>query len=109
MKSLKILLQESVVQEAWGGVKKQTNVEDIKAWCDEMNIRNYTINDNGEIDVDGHVDLTNKYFKELPYKFGEVSGYFDIDRCENLISLKNCPDYVQMSFYCNNCTNLVSL
>ena len=59
---------------SWKGVKKQTNIEDIKAWCEEMGIKNYTINDKGEIDVDGGVDLQYKEFEELPYKFGEVRG-----------------------------------
>ena len=79
---------------SWSGVKKQTNIENIKAWCDEMDIRNYTINDKREIDVDGDVNLSYKHFKELPYKFGKVNGYFSLSRNKNLISLKNCPDYI---------------
>ena len=94
---------------SWSGVKKQSNITTIKEWCDEMRIQNYTINSKGEIDVDDCVNLDYRGFKELPYKFGVVHGYFSLDDCKNLISLKNCPDYVQMSFYCNNCTNLVSL
>ena len=94
---------------SWNGVKKQSNIEDIKSWCDEMGIEDYTINDKGEIDVDACVNLDHRDFKELHYKFGKVTGYFSLDNCENLISLKNCPYYVQMSFYSNNCINLVSL
>ena len=97
---------------SWSGVKKQTNIENIKSWCDEMGIKDYTINFKGEIDVDGNVSLSGIRdfdFEELPYKFGKVTGYFSLDDCKNLISLKNCPDYVKMSFYCNKCTNLVSL
>ena len=79
---------------SWSGVKKQTNIENIKTWCDEMDIRNYTINDKEEIDVDGDVNLSYKHFKELPYKFGKVNGYFSLSRNKNLISLKNCPNYI---------------
>ena len=86
------------ITEAWSGVKKQTNIENIKAWCDEMGIKNYTINSKDEIDVDGSVSLDNKDFKELPYKFGKVDGYFSIVECKNLISLKNCPDFVEGVF-----------
>ena len=74
-----------------------------------MGIKNYTINSQGEIDVDDCVSLRVKDFKELPYKFGTVNGYFSLDGCNNLISLKNCPDKIENSFYCNDCSQLVSL
>ena len=93
----------------WNGVKKQSNIENIKAWCDEMEIQNYTINSKGEIDVDGEVWLNNKDFEELPYKFGRVNDRFDLSFNANLISLKNCPDYVGDYFSCNYCSKLDSL
>ena len=91
---------------SWKGVKKQTNIENIKAWCDEMGIEDYTINNKGEIDVDGKVNLMNKQFKEIPYKFGKVTKYFDLSGNKNLTSLKNCPNYVGGFFNCNSCINL---
>ena len=94
---------------SWNGVKKQTNIENIKAWCEEMGIQNYTINSRGEIDVDGDVNLYKINLKELPHKFGRVSGFFDIGSNQNLISLKNCPDYVGVSFSCSSCSKLKSL
>ena len=97
------------INEAWAGVKKQSYEQEIKSLCEEMNIRNYTINSQGEIDVDGYVYLGIKDFNELPYKFGRVTGYFDIDYCKNLISLKNCPDEVGGGFSCRYCTKLDSL
>ena len=97
------------INEAWSGVKKQTNNVEIKAWCDEMGIKDYTINSQGEIDVNGSVWVYNKDFKELPYKFGRVNGYFDIGNNLNLISLKNCPDHVGDYFSCNYCSKLDSL
>ena len=96
------------INEAWSGVKKYTNNAEIEAWCDEVGIKNYTINSKGEIDVDGNVNLIYKDFKELPYKFGEVSGFFDIGHNPNLISLKNCPDYTK-GFSCSQCSKLDSL
>ena len=54
------------ITEAWSGVKKQSNIENIKSWCDEMGIKNYTINSQGEIDVNGDVFLTHNDFEELP-------------------------------------------
>ena len=94
---------------SWNGVKKQVNKVEIEAWCDEMGIENYTINSKGEIDVDGCVWLGNGEFKELPYKFGTVMGDFEINKNANLISLKNCPDYVGGYFSCRKCTSLDSL
>ena len=96
---------------SWNGVKKQTSIdiEAIEAWCDEMGIKKYTINPKGEIDVDGEVDLAGKKFKELPYKFGRVTGYFSLGSCKNLTSLKNCPDYVINLFDCIFCKQLDSL
>ena len=90
---------------SWNGVKKYTNNTNIKAWCDEMGIENYIINSKGEIDVDGEVDLSGKDFKELPYKFGKVKGYFNLDGCENLISINNCPNEIYGYFSIEYCTN----
>ena len=97
------------ITEAWSGVKQQANIENIKSWCDEMGIENYTINSKGEIDVDGAVMLYNKYLKELPYKFGIVTGYFDVGYNKKLISLENCPDKVGAWFSCYYCPKLDSL
>ena len=87
------------INEAWSGVKKQSYEQEVKSWCEEMGIKNYTINSKGEIDVDGSVwlykFLKKNDFKELPYKFGRVTGYFDISNNPNLTSLKNCPDKVE--------------
>ena len=94
---------------SWNGVKKQSIKAEIEAWCDEMDIKNYTINSKGEINVDGDVWFMYKRFKELPYKFGVVDGYFDIGNNPNLISLKNCPNYVLRLFACDSCPQLNSL
>ena len=94
---------------SWSGVKKQTNIEYIKAWCEEMGIENYTINSQGEIDVSEGVWLNDKKFKELPYKFGKVNNTFSLSGCKNLTSLKNCPDKVGGYFSCSFCFQLDSL
>ena len=86
---------------SWSGVKKHTNNAEIEAWCEEMGIKKYTINSQGEIDVDGGVNLDYKDFKELPYKFGKVTGYFSLGNCKNLTSLKNCPNKVEGYFSCS--------
>ena len=97
------------ITEAWSGVKQQVIKSDTEAWCEEMGIKNYTINSQGEIDVNGSVWLANKDFKELPYKFGYVSKSFSLRECKNLISLKNCPNEVCNSFDLDGCSQLESL
>ena len=97
------------INEAWNGVKKQSLKTEIEAWCDEMGIKNYTINSKDEIDVDGGVNLDNKDFEELPYKFGTVKGWFSLERCKKLTSLKNHPNKVWLSFSCSGCKKLDSL
>tara|TARA_B100000767_G_scaffold18118_1_gene16657 strand:- start:2335 stop:2781 length:447 start_codon:yes stop_codon:yes gene_type:complete len=51
--------------------------EEINKLCDQYNIQNYTINDDGSIDVDGDVDLSKKGLTELPLKFNYISGDFN--------------------------------
>ena len=93
----------------WNKVKQITNNQSIIDWCEEMGIENYTINSKGEIDVDGDVDISYIDFEELPYKFGRVSGFFDVSYNKNLKSLKNCPSKVRKWFSCSNCPQLDSL
>ncbi len=97
------------INEAWSGVKKHTNNAEIEAWCEEMDIEEYTINSQGEIDVGRSVTLDGKSIVELPYKFGIVRGYFSLDGCKKLISLKNCPNYITRMFDVDNCSALESL
>ena len=104
MKSL-----NNYINEAWSGVKKHTNNAEVEAWCEEMGIQNYIVNSKGEIDVDGSVWLGSKEFKELPYKFGTVTGHFDMGVNKKLISLKNCPNKVNKYFRCSGCSALESL
>ena len=97
------------INEAWSGVKKQTNNAEIESWCEGMGIKDYTINSKGEIDVNWNVNLKYRDFKELPYKFGMVDGFFSLSGNKNLTSLKNCPDYVGGYFSCSLCPQLDSL
>ena len=66
---------------------------DIDSICKEYNIRNYTINDDGSIDVDGDVNLYSKELTKLPIKFGRVTGSFDCDN-NYLTSLEGSPYWV---------------
>jgi len=79
----------------------------IEEICFKYNINNYTINDDGSIDVDDHVFLDNKKnpdaspITELPLRFNKVTKNFYCQ--ENaLTDLKGCPKEVGGSFYCDD-------
>ena len=73
--------------------------EDIHSLCKKYDIRNYTINEDGSIDVDGNVYLNGKKLIELPLKFGKVSGDFSC-HFNNLTSLEGSPREVGGHFSC---------
>ena len=64
-------------------------------------IGTYTINDDGSIDVDGMVRLTNKYLTKIPFKFRNVSGSFWCNS-NPLTSLEGAPNSVGGNFYCSD-------
>jgi hypothetical protein len=79
----------------------------IDTICEKYNIKNYTINSDNSIDVDGDVNLWDKGLTSIPLNFNIVNGYFECDD-NNLTSLKGCPVRVGNGFYCDN-NNLTSL
>ena len=81
--------------------------EDIGSICKRYGIKNYTINEDGTIDVDGDVDLSGKNIDKLPLKFGKVTGSFYCND-NQLTSLEGCPSKVGDGFYCyyNQLTSL---
>lgn len=107
---------------------KQFGLTHIKHTCHSFDIKKYTINEDGSIDVDGDVELCDKGLDEIPLDFNRVSGYFDcagnkltdltgspksvggvFDCAENeLKSLKYGPISVGGDFYCED-NNLLGL
>jgi hypothetical protein len=76
------------------------NKEDIIKLCFKYNIRNYTINPDGTIDVNGNVNIGNSNLNNIPLKFNKVNGYFDCSE-NNLTTLEGSPNEVGGSFNCN--------
>ena len=72
----------------------------IKTDLRNYGIKNYTINNDGTIDVDDNVGLYHKGLSNIPFKFGRVTGYFDCSRNE-LTSLEGCPKEVVGYFTCD--------
>jgi hypothetical protein len=75
--------------------------------CEKYDIKNYTINSDNSVDVDGDVNLWGKKLTSIPLNFNIVNGYFECDD-NNLTSLKGCPVRVGNGFYCydNKLTSL---
>lgn len=74
-------------------------VKEIHDICEKYRIRNYTINPDDSIDVDGDVDLNGKELTKIPIKFNNVYGYFTCSY-NNLTSLENSPKWIKESFFC---------
>lgn len=84
----------------------------IIAWLSKFRINNYNlvfdeINQEYVINVDGNVPLHAYKLDILPFKFGKVTGDFDV-AINCLDCLNNCSDYVGGSFSAtdNNLTDL---
>jgi hypothetical protein len=88
-------------------LESTTSESDIIDICHRYDIVDYTINDDGSIDVDFDVILDESDLTELPLKFRKVNGGFYI-RSSKLTTLKGAPEYVEDNFTCedNNITTL---
>ncbi len=71
----------------------------------KLGIKKFKVRQDGKVDVDGRVLLYESGLKEIPVKFGNVSGDFNC-RSNYLRNLKNCPDFVGGDFTCSN--NLIN-
>jgi hypothetical protein len=73
----------------------------IQELCKRYRIKNYTINSDGTIDVNGSVHLYDESLTELPLRFNKVTGYFDCSD-NKLTSLKGSPRWIGGGFYCDH-------
>ena len=74
---------------------------DIDSICKRYGIENYTINEDGSIDVDGNVSLSSQGLTELPLRFRNVTFNFWCSN-NNLTSLVGSPQSVGGDFLCFN-------
>lgn len=83
-------------------------IEKIINTCLKYQIENYTINPDGSIDVDGHVDISSRDLTLLPLRFGRVMGNFNVQN-NRLTTLYGAPMVVGGNFNCyhNRLTNLI--
>jgi hypothetical protein len=74
---------------------------DIDSICKKLDIRNYTVNGDGTVDVHNNVNIRNRNLWKIPLKFRKVDGDF-ICYYNQLTSLEGAPTEVGGSFYCTN-------
>ena len=79
----------------------------IDSICNAYNIRNYSINADSSIDVNGDVNLQARALIKLPLKFGKVVGSFNCHLNE-MKNLMGSPETVGGTFRCydNKLTSL---
>jgi len=80
-------------------IKLYESFENIDSICEKYYIKNYTINSDGTVDVDGNIYLSRKKLIKLPLKFGKVGGYFNCG-VNSLTTLEGSPQSVGGSFHC---------
>jgi hypothetical protein len=77
------------------------SISEIERLCDKYEIKNWAINSDGLVDVDGDVHLNNKGLSKIPINFGRVGGYFNC-YYNQLTTLKGAPREVGGDFSCNS-------
>jgi hypothetical protein len=80
------------------GYKSESEVREI---CKKYGIKNWSINSDGLVDVNGNVDLSFEKLTELPLQFGKVTGSFDCSD-NRLTTLKGSPNTVDSWFDCRD-------
>lgn len=107
MKYLKIFedFQSRYTWQSNSELKKKIEKELLDKW--NINIENFTINNDLTVDVDGDVNLYDRTITKLPFKFGKVTGNFSISE-SRLETLEGCPYEIGGNFNCWDC-NLTSL
>ena len=105
-------LKESILSRSShnGESFKAQRRNEIEKWLKKYNIKNYTINDDFTIDVNGSIDLFfSKDLSEFPdyIQFGVVKGFFKCIHSQ-LTSLRGCPRKIEKFFDCryNKLTSL---
>lgn len=88
-------------------ITQQVDLNEIKKILDKYKIKNYTINADGTVDVDGNVDFSNKSITSIPVQFRNVTRHFYCYGTK-ITSLEGAPQSVGGNFYCST-TKITSL
>ena len=89
------------IQSIIDGKTKATTKDQVKTILDNLEIKNYTINEDLTVDVTGDVIIDQKALKVIPVQFGVVTGDFSCYGNE-LTTLTGAPTEVGEDFDCSN-------
>ena len=92
-------LNERLNQFRYCRVEYCSDRKSIERWLNKMKIKNYIINDDLSVDVDGFVNLRHKNLNNFPVRFAVINGDFFCSH-NNLHSLVNGPTTVIGWFCC---------
>ena len=89
-------------------LQRQQNLENLYLYR-VVNGGQWHRDEDGVIQVHGSVIIEKAEFEKIPMKFGVVSGAFELQLCNKLTSLVNCPYRVGGSFRLILCDKVTSL
>ena len=107
---LKLLLELGISQDITSDVNRlidqgKMTHDEIEDWvtpiCDKYGIQDWSISDEGLVDVDGSVNLEDLELTRLPLRFGTVTESFWCS-ANQLTTLDGAPQWVGRSFWCND-------
>lgn len=82
----------------WESYQSEAEIARI---CKQYGIKNWLINSEGLVDVDGDAYLYgSQELTRLPLKFGAVKGSFELYKCKKIESLEGSPQIVGGDFEC---------
>ena len=89
------------MQSIIDGKTKATTKDQVKTILDNLEIKNYTINEDLTVDVTGNIKIDYRPLKVIPVQFGVVTGDF-ICSINQLTTLKGAPTKVGGYFNCTS-------
>ena len=88
------------IQSIIDGKTKATTKDQVKTILDNLEIKNYTINEDLTVDVTGNIKIDYRVLKVIPVQFGVVTGDFSCND-NKLTTLQGGPTKVGGNFSCN--------
>ena len=107
---LKLLLELGITDDIQddmylGFDKGSISYDELLDWvtpiCNKYNIKGWTLNSEGLVDVDRYVNLSGQKLTRLPLRFSKVIGDFWCHR-NRLTTLEGAPEVVGGDFSCSN-------
>ena len=100
----------SILDDVNQQAREKPTKEEVEAFLGKWGIKNFTIRDNGMVDVHEDVELDGWEGKTYPFKFGKIDGCF-LSPDVGLETLENGPEEVDENFFVffNKLSSLVGM